>query len=480
MPSIKSLYEELSDENTLNDREELDVHIWLDRYRFMRATRHSAWLVGIFFFLPILGSVFYSTQVEPTYAADAKLLFKSTSASVLSGVTNREDAVLQSLIGDQTPLTTQTELLLSRPVIQKTIQEVRPKTKDDDLLETKDLRKEIEIKIIGGTDILQIRYEHTDPKIAAQLINTLIKNYQEESLESKRSEMRRVKQFIGEQLPRVEENLLAAESELRTFLENNDVISIDEETKTAVGTLDSMQQEMIVVQSAIEESRVRVSDLQAELKLSSQEALAIGRLSEASSVQSTLANLQEVNQEIKIKKARYKSDSPIMQRLITERNLLTQLLNQEIEAVLGEPTEVTSNMLYSDPIQLGLIEDYIQTELDYNSLLKRLEVLTTANDDYQQRVKSLPRLGQRQRALERQLSATQETYKTLVRRLEEIQVQQDETINNSQLIEPAVVPTTPTSSGKTQIIALGVLIGTILSVSTALVMSVLTPGTKPQ
>ena len=169
-----------------------------------------------------------------------------------------------------------------------------------------------------------------------------------------------------------------------------------------------------------------------------------------------------------------------MPRLLTERNLLTQLLNQEIEAVLGEPTEVTSNMLYSDPIQLGLIEDYIQTELDYNSLLKRLEVLTTANDDYQQRVKSLPRLGQRQRALERQLSATQETYKTLVRRLEEIQVQQDETINNSQQIEQAVVPTTPTYSGKTQIIDLGVIKGTIMSVSDALVMSVLTPGTKPQ
>ena len=241
-----------------------------------------------------------------------------------------------------------------------------------------------------------------------------------------------------------------------------------------------MQQEMIAVQSAIEESRVRVSDLQAELKLSSQEALAIGRLSKASSVQSTLANLQEVNQEINIKNARYKSDSPIMQRLITERNLLTQLLNQEVEAVLGEPTEVTSNMLYSDPIQLGLIENYIQTELDYNSLRKRLEVLTTANEDYQQRVKSLPRLGQQQRALERQLSATQETYKTLVRRLEEIQVQQDETINNSQLIEPAVVSTTPTSSGKTQIIALGLLVGTILSVSTALVTSVLTPGAQSQ
>ncbi|MBX2864566.1 MAG: hypothetical protein KTR27_13540 [Leptolyngbyaceae cyanobacterium MAG.088] len=480
MTSIKSLYEQLSDENTLNEREELDIHIWLDRYRLMQAARRSAWLAGILFLLPILGAIFYSTRLEDTYIADAKLLFKAASTSALSDVTKREDAGLRSLLGDQTPLSTQTELLLSRPVLQKTIQEVQPVDNSGNLLETKDLRKKVEIEIIGGTDILQIKYEHSDPQIAAQLINTLIENYQEASLESRRSEMRQVKQFIAEQLPRVEENLLIAESELRTFLESNNVISIDEEVKTAVGTLDSMQQEIVEVQAAIEESRIRSEDLQTELQLTPKEALAIGRLSEASSVQSALDKLQGVNQEIKIKKARYKPDSPVMQRLITERDSITQLLYQEVEAVLGEPMEISSDMLYSDPIQLGLIENYIETELNYNSLLKRLETLNAANKNYQQRVASLPRLGQKQRALERQLSTTQETYQTLLRRLEEIQVQQDETINNSHLIEPAVVPTISASSKKAQVIALGVLAGTILSVSITLVASILTPGTRSQ
>ncbi|MEM6613351.1 MAG: GNVR domain-containing protein, partial [Cyanobacteria bacterium P01_C01_bin.72] len=170
-------------------------------------------------------------------------------------------------------------------------------------------------------------------------------------------------------------------------------------------------------------------------------------------------------------------ESPVMQRLITEKTSITQLLDREVITVLGEPIEISSDMLYSDPVQLGLIEEYIRATLDYSSLKKRLETLESANTSYQARISNLPRLNQTQQRLERQLSTTQETYKTLLRRLEDIQVQQDETINNSQLIEPAVVPTVAVSGSKSQVIALGVLVGTLLGVSTTLVTNVLTPQT---
>lgn len=478
MKPPKSLYEQLTDDEMFDNREELDINVQPDLYRFLKTAKRSALISSILFLLPIVGAIFYSSQVESTFVANAKLLFKAGSASALSSAGNREDsAVLSSLLGDQTPLTTQTELLLSRPVLQETIEEIGLTDGDGNLLNAEDIKETIETKIIGGTDVLQIKYEHTDPKIAVQLVNTLVKNYQEASLENRRSEMRKVKQFIvTEQLPRVEDNLMEAEIELRTFLENNDIISIDEETKAAVGTIGSMHKEIVGVKAAIEETRIRNSDLQTQLGFSPQEALAISRLSKASSVQSALSKLQDLNQEIELKRARYKSDSPVMQRLINEKELVNQLLDKEITTVLGKPMAVSDSMLYSDPIQLGLIEDYIRTELDYNSLRGRLNTLVSEDDNYQQWVRDLPRLNQKQRALERQLATTQETYNTLLGRLEEIQVQQDETINNSHLIEPAVIPNRPGSSKKTQVIALGVLAGTTLGVSATLLTSVLEPG----
>ncbi|MEM1309335.1 MAG: hypothetical protein AAGF98_07520, partial [Cyanobacteria bacterium P01_H01_bin.153] len=92
--------------------------------QFNRSVRESGLLAIGAFVTCVALSAFAATRVKPTYTANAKLLFTSvdtTAALSDFGEGDRTDR-LESLLTDQTPLTTQMQVLRSRPILQEAIE----------------------------------------------------------------------------------------------------------------------------------------------------------------------------------------------------------------------------------------------------------------------------------------------------------------------------------------------------------------------
>lgn len=441
----------------------LDVN--LDFSGSWRTVRRSSLIAAGIFASVVFLSFAYALRLKPVYEASGKLLFKVDSTAALTSLSNETDpGTLRSLLVDQTPLSTQIEVIKSRPLIEKTISLLDLENEAETLPKPDNLAEDIEVKLIGGTDILRIAYQHPDPQIAAQTVNTLVQVYQDYSIDAGRVEIREAREFVSDQLPQTEQSVQQAEAALRTFLEDNEAVAIDEEARVSVTSAEAMRSEIVSLTAAIEEAEARLRSLQAEINLSPQEALAVSKLSQTPSIQNLLTSLKEKENEVAIKQVQFTPESPVLNKLLAEEAAVRRLLSQEIQAVLGYSTSVDASMLSATPLELSLIENFLTTKIERESLAERLAILQASASNYQQRVQTLPRLQQRKRELERQLDAAQTTYESLLNRLEELQVQENEAAKNTRFIEPATIPSEALDSQRQRVIAVGVLGGAALAI----------------
>jgi succinoglycan biosynthesis transport protein ExoP len=230
----------------IDNRESLD----LDLGRYLRAIKRR-WLPAIGIFILVVSAAAYATRyLKPSYEASGKLLFKVDRTSSLAGI-GEELGELRALLADQTPLSTQMELISSHPLLQETIDNLNLMNEDGEPLEPEDLRKSLEIKIIGGTDIVQLAYTSPDPERAANIVNMLMQVYIKNNIDMNRDEAAEARLFITEQLPTVQDEVFQAERALKLFKERNDILDLSAEFQTSVEELANLKRQITTIESEL-------------------------------------------------------------------------------------------------------------------------------------------------------------------------------------------------------------------------------------
>ncbi len=459
------------------DRESIDLNLSMSRMG--QAIRDSGLLAAGAFVTCVALAAFASTQLTPKYTADSQLLFtKVDRTAVLTGFGggSGESRQLQSLLNDQTPLSTQIEVLQSRPLLQQTIDILDLQGDDGQPLSPEAIAPSLEMTILGGTDIIEVAFTHTDPEVAASVVNTLISQYREQSIATNRQEAREAKDFLLAQLPQTEAIVSQAEADLRTFLERNQIGVLDEEASSLVARLETLSTAIADVQSTLEGTARQVQSLQGKLNLSPQEALTVGALSQNPGVQEAILALQAVERDLAVQEARFSPSSPVVRQLRAQQESLSSFLSEQVAQAGGAP-RVRGSLLQGTPGQVNitqtLIQDYLNAEVQYSGLQQQLAVLQAYEREYQERLKTVPSLSAEQRALERRVAVAEETYSALLTRLQELQVQENETTYNTRVIQPAVPPLEPDSGAELQILALGVLGGALAAITIVLAAQIL-------
>ena len=210
-------------------REELDLNIVSYLLKVRRRWKPAL----LVFFLTVAATALFTTQLKKTYQADGKLLFKQNKAASLTGV-GEEVGTLKPLLNNQTPLSTQIQVITSYPVLLQTIEKLQLEDEEGNPLNPDTLEKKLEISLIGGSDVIKVSYEDEDPEISAAVVNALMDVYIQEQIRGNQAEPATAKEFINKQLPQVESNVAKAESALRKFKEANNVIDLKQEAESTV------------------------------------------------------------------------------------------------------------------------------------------------------------------------------------------------------------------------------------------------------
>ncbi|MBE7382509.1 MAG: polysaccharide biosynthesis tyrosine autokinase [Leptolyngbya sp. SIO1E4] len=425
-------------------------------------------------------SVFAALSEESVYKAEGRVLFRSDRTTSLTGLGDDRGRV-EILAAD--PLDTQAELIRSLPLMQATVDALGLTTSSGRPLNPRALLGKVSAQPVGGTDVLRISVESEDPEEAAAIVNQVIESYREQNIESNREEAAAARQFIEEQLPTTEAEVLRVEGALREFKETNDIISLDQEASNAVSVLAGLDQDIGNIQAQLADISAQLGQLRGQLGVNVSEGIALSSLNQSEGVQEALSQLQQVQTQLSNERARYREGHPAIERLELQQAEIEALLSDRIQEVLGQELTVPVDSLNVGRLQLGelrqnLIAELTSLEIERIGLSNRMSQLMEARANYLERANDLPELEKQQRELDRQLEAAQTTYETLLSQLQETRVIENQTVGNVRVVSLAQIPNSPAGPDRRMYLVAGGFMGVLLAIATAFLLDLLDSSVK--
>ncbi|MGF1497368.1 MAG: GumC family protein [Elainellaceae cyanobacterium] len=411
---------------------------------------------------------------QPTYEAEGTVRVSSDQVANLTGVLDQLGLEGEGRLRNAAQ--TEALVLRSRTLLKEVVASLDLRNDEGELRDPEALARNLGVRPVGGVDALRVSYTSPDPELAAAVVNELITHYTDRNVQENRSETVAAREFIETQLPKVEARLEAAESNLRRFKEENQIVSIEEESEAVANALNQLNSEISLQRAQLSAATGRLGFLRDQVGLSPEAAIRANAVSQTPGVQAIVEELQRVEVELASALVRFTEASPIVEELRDEQRRLTSLLDNRLN-------DVDTSVRTTDPLQAGedvedLRQALVEETAQQRAFQSAVDTLTQQQAQFQERASVLPRLEQRQQELERQLEAARVTYQTLLKRLQDIQVAENQNIGNVQVIDRATVPNQPTAS-KAMLypFATGVM-GLFVGVAIALLIELLDPTIK--
>jgi capsular exopolysaccharide synthesis family protein len=264
----------------MENRESIDLD--LSRYLVMIKRR---WIPAASIWVATIAlSGLATTLVKPSYQAEGKILFKNSSFKVAgsslspSSTEGSDSGDLKLLISTQNPITSQMEVISGHPLIQKVIDHLKLKDKKNKPVLVKNFQSNLSLKIIGGSDVMQVGYKSDDREEAARVVNTLINFYLENDIQGNRNEAEVTRRYMDKQLPITQAAVDRAELALRQFKQQNNVVDLAEESKSAVAMIGNLETGISTIRSQLEDITAQSNELRQKLNLSPQQAILVSQL----------------------------------------------------------------------------------------------------------------------------------------------------------------------------------------------------------
>jgi polysaccharide biosynthesis transport protein len=426
-------------------------------------------------------------QTEIFQAKGQVILKKTNKASALlsSAINAAGGGGLGDLEGTtgSTPVNTQAEILKSLTTIKGVLTELREGKYANRSEERKQLDKfiakndsfvqQLKVSTIKNTDILEVTFQDPSKALARDVVEKLMEVYIRDDQRNQRLEAEAARQFVTKELPKIEGEVKAAENDLRLFKEKNSVVDLPTESVKAVETITSLNKEITSASAQLAAETSRLEGLKTLFGgRDAQTTIQSGLVSESPGLQKSLKELQDLEAKIATERTRFSDNDPSILNLKEKRQALVEILQKRFKQSLIGEKQFQGKIVELQPsgIQGNLIADYAKSEAQRTSLQKQIAALVYVVDAYKQRMNTLPELERQQNALGRKLETTRTNYKTLLSKLQEIEIAENQTLGNSRIQTHAELPQEALSPKKAQNIAIGGFLGLFLGAATAFLL----------
>lgn len=410
---------------------------------------------------------------KPAYEAQARILIKSDQSSQLTGL-NKEMGEIQVLTNQSDPIATEAEIMTSRPIIEKAIKQLDLTNDEGELLKYQEVVGGLTVKPITGTDLIEITYQASEPELAASVVNKVIELYKEDDILSNRAAAVSAREFISEQLPKIEATVAKAEADLRQFKNENKVTNLSEETNQNISAIKTLENRIDETSAELEDINSRFEKLRNHLGISLEEATAISALSQTA-IPKVVTELQNVKIQLANQRDLFSEDAPQIVSLKEREAELETLLRSQIRQTrengqIGSLENLKILNIGEGRYDQSLINEFANLGVERSGVSSKLAELKSTLVAHKQRLETLPSLEEKQRELERRVEAAQSTYQTLLNRLQETQVAENQNVGNIRVTAEAVVPEDPIGVSKKLIVAAGGVAGALFGVAVAFLL----------
>lgn len=378
------------------------------------------------------GIVYQIKGSKKTYQGDFRMLVEpvTTEARIAdpSSLTNREGGV-----PDRDFFTldyaTQLEILKSPQMLSAITKQIK---KRDRKFTEEILKKDLVVLRLGEnelskTKILEVRFLGQEPKLVEFVLQETKKKYLKYSLDERKSRIGEGVKFIEDQLPGLNQRVNELKSELQVIQQQQRIADPKEQGAQLIlqaRTIETLESD---TQRLLQEQKMLYANLQKQLDFTPNEAIAASALSEEPQYKELLTKVKEVEGQIAVETARFKSANPIVEALERKRTNLIGLLNKQTDRILGQNlvgAEANSKVKnFQNSIRIGLIKQLVDTANQVQVLEARNEAITKTKNNLNRQAREFPTVARRYNELQQQLDIAARTRDQLLTQRETLRVQ---------------------------------------------------------
>lgn len=441
----------------LNSLESVDDEInLLDLFKTLK----RRWIpFSLVFTASILTTGVLTNLQTPIFQSKGQILIaKTNDASALTGLSDQ--LTLDPLSNQSNPIETEIQVLRSIPILENVIESLSLKNKGEKPLSVTEFREKLQASAVRGTDVLEISFTDPDPTLAADVVNAVMQFYLKNDIEVNRSQTRAARQFISQQIPRSERQLSQAEASLRSFKEQYGVVELASEAQESVRRLADLKATIVETESQLLSAKERSRQLQNNFGgLQPDQAIAIGKVSESRTIQSTLIESKKLEDQLAIARSTFQPDHPAIADLEGRVLAINANLEDRIRETAGTEIEDKGNLELGQTIGLELMAELVKAEVETKSMQEKLSSLQAEYQLSSSRSEKLPALEQKQAELNRDLEVARQSYNTLLESYQKAQLAENQNLGNARVINQAQVADRPIAPRKLINLLMGSVLG---------------------
>ena len=421
----------------------------------------------------IAGAIAYLMFAPRMYETSTKLMLDDKRVSISQLGQNLTQVSRQ--YGGPDPVSDQAELAKSQPVLERAIAIAMPKSNKltmDALTATLD--EGLKVKTIPTTNILELTYAHENADLAAKMLNAVSQAMLEENIKNIKSEAKKVKEFLEKtEVPRARERLRLAEAAENRYRQRSGIVSFDEQSRSLVESLSTLEQEERTLVSQLQEVESREASLRQITQAGNVgNAYNNVRTGQDEDLRKLRAELVEIEQKLIVARNSFTEDHPDVIKLLQERDGVASLYQQRLGRIAPGNQGTPSSNIAGDQISQELTSQLVTTEVQRVALENRFRAVQNERANLQARLAQLPIKQQPLTQLTREREEAAESLKTLQRKLEEARIAEAQKVEKLRVIEKAKPPRLPTSPKPAVVLVLATVFGAVLATGIILLLEI--------
>jgi succinoglycan biosynthesis transport protein ExoP len=297
----------------------------------------------------------------------------------------------------------------------------------------------LSLQVLPRTRVIEIGYTHTDPQMAAEIANALVKTFVEENFRTKYESTSQTADWLSRELSDLQLKVQASEEKLVRYEKQKGIVGIDEKQNIVTAKLDELNKELTDAQTDRMQKEANYNLAQ------SGDPSAFAKLTADNLLEKLRAQQAELETQYAEATTQFGPSYPQVIQLKSQ-------LNQVRASIVNEQKNLLSK-----------VRD------EYLAAIQRENLLTSAFDYQKQEANQLNESGIEYTALRRDADSNRQLYQNLLQRLKEASVTAGLRSSNIRVVDVARVPLDPAKPNVPRNIALGLFLGLVGGIALAFV-----------
>lgn len=301
----------------------------------------------------------------------------------------------------------------------------------------------LNVQLVPNSQLLQISYTHPDPRLATEIVNSLVKTFIEENFRTKYESVTQTSEWLSKELADLQLKVETSEEKLVRYQKEHGILGVDEKQNIVTAKLDELNK-------VLTEAQTNRFQKEADYRLAMAGDPDTFAKTAPNEVGGLMDKLREREADLNTQHAQLATQFGSGYPKVVE-------LNNQIKQVHAEIEKERTRM------QQRLRDEYL-------AALQREQLLTKAFEQQKQEENRLNESAITYSVLKRDAESNRQLYQSLLERLKEAGVSAGLRSSNIRVVDVARTPTFPITPDVPRNLILGLLLGLAGGVGLAFVL----------